>query len=214
MIQHIWSNQRDEKQCWIIGASEYTYGTLIQEQALSPSLRNSVTLFIYHDDQINAQSWTRILHEYRTSMTIPDLSGSNQLREFFQRFNSPGSLAKVWLEVELSIPGSGQPAMTSFERDDFAGQERCQELRRREGEVAGADYLACDSELLSITPLHEHFESVTASYHLVSLPKRCSLQDWPSSLSISGFAKVGYPTQTTLNFEGDGGSRNKTCQLK
>ncbi|KIL60866.1 hypothetical protein M378DRAFT_167690 [Amanita muscaria Koide BX008] len=39
----------------------------------------------------------------------------------------------------------------------------------------------------------EIYHTLLTSHHLVSITKRRSLQEWSSSLSISGFAKVGYP---------------------
>ncbi|KAM6497522.1 hypothetical protein JOM56_007995 [Amanita muscaria] len=179
-------------------------------------------------DQIYAQSWTRILDEYATAMTISDLSASYTVPPTFQiRFNSPGSLADVWLEVEMSKSGPGKPAMASFRGSGFtrADQGRWQELKlQKEGEVAGADYPTYELLSTHLLPLlHEHFESGTTvndqeqqsnddtdmastgelepeiyhtlltSHHLVSITKRRSLQEWSSSLSISGFAKVGYP---------------------
>ncbi|KAM6497518.1 hypothetical protein JOM56_007991 [Amanita muscaria] len=158
-------------------------------------------------------------------MAIP---ASHTVPPTFQiRFNSPGSLAKVWLEVEMNKSGLGKPAMTSFKGSSFtrANQERWQELRlQKEGEVTGADYPTYELLSTHLLPLlHEHFESGTnvndqeqqgnddtegastgelepeiyhtllTSHHLVSITKRRSLQEWSSSLSISGFAKVGYP---------------------
>ncbi|KAG2116166.1 hypothetical protein DEU56DRAFT_173236 [Suillus clintonianus] len=38
-----------------------------------------------------------------------------------------------------------------------------------------------------------HYHALLTSHHLVSPTKRRSLQRWSSELSISGFAKVGYP---------------------
>ena len=37
------------------------------------------------------------------------------------------------------------------------------------------------------------YHALFTSHHLVSQSKRRSLQQWSSSLSIHGFAKIGYP---------------------
>ncbi|KAG1726143.1 hypothetical protein EDB19DRAFT_1897680 [Suillus lakei] len=42
-------------------------------------------------------------------------------------------------------------------------------------------------------PETAHYHALLTSHHLVSTTKRRSLQRWSSELSISGFAKVGYP---------------------
>lgn len=38
-----------------------------------------------------------------------------------------------------------------------------------------------------------HYHALLTSHHLVSPTKRRNMQNWSSQLSISGFAKVGYP---------------------
>ncbi|KAG2360506.1 hypothetical protein BDR07DRAFT_1412297 [Suillus spraguei] len=50
-------------------------------------------------------------------------------------------------------------------------------------------------EQQSANPLPEtaYYHALLTSHHLVSPTKRRSLQRWSSELSISGFAKVGYP---------------------
>ncbi|KAJ4490056.1 hypothetical protein J3R30DRAFT_3418468 [Lentinula aciculospora] len=45
-----------------------------------------------------------------------------------------------------------------------------------------------DSRFSSVT-----FHALFTSHHLVSATKRRNLQQWSSALSLSGFAKVGYP---------------------
>ncbi|KAG0703700.1 hypothetical protein DFH29DRAFT_803046 [Suillus ampliporus] len=42
-------------------------------------------------------------------------------------------------------------------------------------------------------PETAHYHALLTSHHLISPTKRRSLQRWSSELSISGFAKVGYP---------------------
>ncbi|KIM38229.1 hypothetical protein M413DRAFT_447977 [Hebeloma cylindrosporum] len=51
-------------------------------------------------------------------------------------------------------------------------------------------------QMTSENTLHEQsciFHVLFTSHHLISPNKRRSLQQWSSSLSLSGFAKVGYP---------------------
>lgn len=43
------------------------------------------------------------------------------------------------------------------------------------------------------TNVPRQFHALLTSHHLISPNKRRSLQQWSNSLSISGFAKVGYP---------------------
>lgn len=56
---------------------------------------------------------------------------------------------------------------------------------------------ASEQEQEIATSLHsgedQPYHALFTSHHLISLNKRRSLQEWSSSLSIAGFAKVGYP---------------------
>ncbi|KAF8079287.1 hypothetical protein FPV67DRAFT_1468262 [Lyophyllum atratum] len=50
-----------------------------------------------------------------------------------------------------------------------------------------------DLDQTKATSLSQKYHALLTSHHLISPNKRRSLQTWSASLSISGFAKVGYP---------------------
>ncbi|KDR86089.1 hypothetical protein GALMADRAFT_54140 [Galerina marginata CBS 339.88] len=49
------------------------------------------------------------------------------------------------------------------------------------------------SDKVASSPEKEIYHALFTSHHLISPNKRRSLQNWSSSLSLTGFAKVGYP---------------------
>lgn len=62
----------------------------------------------------------------------------------------------------------------------------------REAEATSTDPSSSGSELATASP-NVLYHALFTSHHLISPTKRRNLQQWSSSLSISGFAKVGYP---------------------
>jgi len=62
--------------------------------------------------------------------------------------------------------------------------------------LALADSSAKVAQVTAVNASHEQhrtFHVLFTSHHLISPNKRRSLQQWSSSLSLAGFAKVGYP---------------------
>ncbi|EGO05384.1 hypothetical protein SERLA73DRAFT_44012 [Serpula lacrymans var. lacrymans S7.3] len=136
------------------------------------------------------------------------------------RFEIKLTGAKVWFEIELprNYPDAGTKPQISIKGEDISRseQEHWQDVVREK--MAGFnvnEFLVYQLISILIPMVHDDMESTSkvsldlppttslptpkpyhallTSHHLISPNKRRSLQQWSSELSISGFAKVGYP---------------------
>ncbi|KAF9554054.1 hypothetical protein CPC08DRAFT_644792 [Agrocybe pediades] len=67
------------------------------------------------------------------------------------------------------------------------------QLREETEKQATVGAEATESHTEHPSTAHEIYHVLFSSHHLISPNKRRSLQQWTSSLSLEGFAKVGYP---------------------
>ncbi|KAH7926873.1 hypothetical protein BV22DRAFT_990509, partial [Leucogyrophana mollusca] len=129
--------------------------------------------------------------------------------------------ARIWFQIELprAYPDNFMP-LVSIKGDDITReeQERWQGIvRRKMTDLEGTEFpiyelisahllpmLRADDATRDVTSVQAsetpevkvvaaHYHALLTSHHLKSPNKRRSLQQWSSELSLSGFAKVGYP---------------------
>ncbi|KAJ7726385.1 hypothetical protein B0H16DRAFT_1383959 [Mycena metata] len=125
--------------------------------------------------------------------------------------------SKIWFELQFSGPEDPTPSVSvKGENLTRSEQERWQNLvLEKMEEIGTSDFPAYQLLCLHLLPLlhdespvvptlEEHpvdpvvesgarFHALFTSHHLISPKKRRSLQQWSNSLSVTGFAKVGYP---------------------
>ncbi|KAF7347242.1 RWD domain-containing protein 2B [Mycena venus] len=125
--------------------------------------------------------------------------------------------SKLWFEVQFPSPHNPMPSVSvKGENVTRSEQERWQNIiQEKMDEISTSEVPVYELLCLHLLPLL-HDEMPTAppekdhspavddrtsvpahalftSHHLISPKKRRSLQQWSSSLAITGFAKVGYP---------------------
>ncbi|KAJ7508431.1 hypothetical protein B0H11DRAFT_1964960 [Mycena galericulata] len=125
--------------------------------------------------------------------------------------------SKIWFELQFPFPDNPVPQMSvKGENITRSQQERWQSvIREKLDEIGTSDFPVYQLLCLHLLPLlHDEipavsteeplpesdggvvgvrFHALFTSHHLISPKKRRSLQQWSSSLAVSGFAKVGYP---------------------
>ncbi|KAF8956475.1 hypothetical protein BDZ97DRAFT_188208 [Flammula alnicola] len=149
--------------------------------------------FIFLD---NSMSWKVAMEEY-----AEDPIGN------FNSLECPPFLgirvdgAKIWFEIRMAQGGDAGSDVVSKPSISVKGEDISRaEQERWKALVADKMEEISDSELelqstRSSTQARENepFHVLFTSHHLISPNKRRSLQQWSSSLSLTGFAKVGYP---------------------
>ncbi|KAF8195084.1 hypothetical protein BJ912DRAFT_164558 [Pholiota molesta] len=158
--------------------------------------------------------WTDALRQYSedSSASLPDLDNSP-----FIGIHVDG--AKIWFEVKPNEEASKMVISVKGEGITRAEQEHWRSLVvEKMEEISDSEFPMYQLVSLHLLPLlHEEvktaefqkfnqqatvkpdlrdsepFHVLFTSHHLISPNKRRSLQQWCSSLSLTGFAKVGYP---------------------
>ncbi|KAJ6541663.1 hypothetical protein B0H19DRAFT_1212822 [Mycena capillaripes] len=132
--------------------------------------------------------WSQLLHDYTegesNNVSRPSAPPHIQVK--------PQS-SKIWFEVQFPTLDNSLPSVSvKGENATRSEQERWQSIiQEKMDEIATSDFPrppAADNAAPG-----QRFHALFTSHHLISPKKRRSLQQWSASLSVAGFAKVGYP---------------------
>ncbi|KAJ7045148.1 hypothetical protein C8F04DRAFT_1388713 [Mycena alexandri] len=171
-------------------------------------LPGEILTFLDHEGAV----WTQLLQDYADGVSTEN---SRQPMAPPHVQVKPQD-SKIWFELQFSA--SEEPTLSvSVKGENLARseQERWQSLvLEKMDEIGTSDFPAYQLLCLHLLPLlhdespapavEEHpvvdiaepgarFHALFTSHHLISPKKRRSLQQWSNSLSVAGFAKVGYP---------------------
>ncbi|KAF9055644.1 hypothetical protein BJ165DRAFT_433755 [Panaeolus papilionaceus] len=172
--------------------------------------------FTFMDD---SEAWDRVLEDLTTSGSYADKDIPSAPPHFQVRVDDGG----VWFDVTMlvsaavSLEGGVLVKGDNLSRDEQVQWQGIVRERVEEVVDSGAQYPMYEllsSHLLPLlhedaetkaasiplatdapSDIHEReiYHALFSSHHLISPNKRRSLQSWSHSLSIQGFAKVGYP---------------------
>ncbi|KAJ6601115.1 hypothetical protein DFH09DRAFT_1126903 [Mycena vulgaris] len=157
--------------------------------------------------------WSQLLRDYTEATSD---SNSRDFPSDPPRIQVKPQHSKIWFEVLFPPPGDSSPTVSvKSENVSRSEQERWQTIiHEKMDEIATSDFPIYQLLCLHLLPLlHDQisaapspaeppavadgsgarFHALFTSHHLISPKKRRSLQQWSSSLAVTGFAKVGYP---------------------
>ncbi|KAJ7511804.1 hypothetical protein B0H11DRAFT_1953081 [Mycena galericulata] len=192
-------------------AMDFQVGWLEELQLIQATLLPD-ELLTFLDEE--GSVWVRLLREHGEGASTAD--------ENIPWPSSPPHIqvktqdSKIWFELQFPFPDNPVPQMSvKGENITRSEQERWQSvIREKLHEIGTSDFPVYQLLCLHLLPLlHDEisaaskeplpesdrsavgarFHGLFTSHHLISPKKRRSLQQWSSSLAVSGFAKVGYP---------------------
>ncbi|KAJ7146412.1 hypothetical protein C8R44DRAFT_757371 [Mycena epipterygia] len=153
--------------------------------------------------------WSRLLYDYAGD------SQPGALPATPPRIQVKPHHSKIWLEAQFPAADSVDIPRVSIKGENItrSEQESWQSIiHEKMDEIAASDFPVYQLLCLHLLPLlhdqmpaeleapppandvpSERFHALFTSHHLISPKKRRALQQWSSSLAVTGFAKVGYP---------------------
>ncbi|KAG1902693.1 uncharacterized protein F5891DRAFT_978580 [Suillus fuscotomentosus] len=141
----------------------------------------------------DSRIWTSLLHSFNTAASTTTLS--SLLSPVPQvKFEVKAADARIFFEVQFperypedSDVDTARVPFISVNGEGISRDEASPLAGLCSGEISR------EQQSTNRLPEKADYHALLTSHHLVSPTKRRSLQRWSSELSISGFAKVGYP---------------------